>query len=273
MCDMSDRSGCRKFGRRNDFKTATDANIFRMLLESGRDWGEGGDHGDSRRIGNFDEQAASRSDKSGFRNVLGIGDTNGRLSRTQCDRWIVERSDKTRCRIRMCRSAGELRQRGRADQNSEWTPCEPSFWVGMALLAILGVPKRRMGSQHEPFLLSLCSLFVSSKKHASVKIRKPFQKTHPMDRPNMHVLLSVRFLEFVSCLRNSAHRKNAGFFEMGSSHFWTVFPPFAGRSEQQRMAQFHFWVSYSGPRGTVGKVGVVCVWCCLCLCIAQWSGR
>ena len=139
----------------------------------------------------MNKQQVART-KSGFRNVLGIGDTNGRLSGIQCDRWIVERSDRTRCRIRMCRTAGDPRQRGRAVQNSEWTPCGPSFWGRHdAFGNFFGVGgKAQNGLPTWAFFSEFVPPFLSSKKHESVNIRKPCKK---MDRPKTHVLSSVRF--------------------------------------------------------------------------------
>ena len=48
------------------------------------------------------------------------------------------------------------------------------------------------------------------------------QVPQPVDRPKMHVFLSMCFQEFASCLGKSAHCKHA-FFKMGIPHFYIVF--------------------------------------------------
>ena len=71
-------------------------------------------------------------------------------------------------------------------QNSEWAPFGTTFSIAVALWKVWEPNFETWFPGNGPFFL-VGALFVGSKKHESLKIRKSFKK-NPIDRPRKHVV-------------------------------------------------------------------------------------
>ena len=105
----------------------------------------------------------------------------------------------------------------------------------MGPLAILRSLIRKMGFPSGPFFSWLLPPFWGFKKTWKPENTKNI-KNHPENRPNMHVVERMCFQEFVSCVRKSAHLKNATCFSKWPPCILRLcFLPLTGRSKKKKI--------------------------------------